>query len=221
MKIKTVKRIMLCMGITLSMVFVFNVKVHVLAVTDDIVTVDDDPVTTTDDDDPVTVNNDNDENTNDDEEDNNEETTAKAQKGEEVAKGVKITDADNDNENNTVEYVANANDDQIDKNAFVQAKEVSKDPNVMKSKPMTDYTMSDHNTCWVPYWYWYTVMNNQSETSMPKKHPANVKTNKQNVNKYQNYVDKKVNRIYVEFSAIAICFITVVIVLAVWILKKA
>ena len=219
MKIKIVKRIMFCMGITLSLLFAFNVKTHVVyAMTDDdAVAVDDDPAPAEDDDAITDDDDDNDENTNGNEDDDDdEETTAQAQKGEEIADNVKMTDADDDNESNTVKYVANASDDQMDKNASTQAKEVSKDPNVMKTKPMTDYTMSDSNSCWVPYWYWFVIMNNQSASKMPKKHAANVKTSKKNVKKYQNYVnDKAGDSVFNEFKSdvkyiLGIIFIIVV-----------
>lgn len=218
MKIKIVKRIMFCMGITLSLLFAFDVKTHVVyAITDDdAVAVDDDPAPAEDDDAITDDDVDNDENTNGNEDDDDEETTAQAQKGEEIADNVKMTDADDDNESNTVKYVANASDDQMDKNASTQAKEVSKDPNVMKTKPMTDYTMSDSNSCWVPYWYWFVIMNNQSASKMPKKHAANVKTSKKNVKKYQNYVnDKAGDSVFNEFKSdvkyiLGIIFIIVV-----------
>lgn len=165
---KIIERLMLGVGIALSLLFAFDVKTHVVyAADDDAVAVDDDPAPAEDDD--VTTNDDDDdENTNGNEDDDDEETTAQAQKGEEIANNVKMTDADDDNENNTVKYVANADDDQMDKNASTQAKEVSKNPNVMKTKPMTDYTMSDSNSCWVPYWYWFVVMNNHSSSDIPK-----------------------------------------------------
>ena len=163
---------MLLAGIALSLLFAFDVKTHVVyAITDD------------------------DENTNGDEDDD-EETTAQAQKGEEIADDVKMTDADDDNESNTIKYVANADDDQMDKNASTQAKEVSKNPSVMKMKPMTDYTMSDSNSCWVPYWYWFVIMNNHSSSDMPKKHAANVKTSEKNVKKYQDYVNDKAGDLF-------------------------
>ena len=213
MKIKIVKRIMLCMGIALSLLFAFNVKTHVVyAITDDdAVAVDDDPSPAEDDD---AITDDDDENTNGNEDDDDEETTTQAQKGEEIADNVKMTDADDDNESNTVKYVANADDDQMDKNASTQAKEVSKDPNVMKSKPMTDYTMSDSNSCWVPYWYWFVVMNNHASSDMPKKHPANVKTSKKNVKKYQHYVnDKAGDQAFSEFFSIGKTILKILVLL--------
>lgn len=199
---KIMGRAMLLAGIALSLLFAFDVKTHVVyAMTDDdAVAVDDDPAPAEDDD--VTTDDDDDENTNGDEDDD-EETTAQAQKGEEIADDVKMTDADDDNESNTIKYVANADDDQMDKNASTQAKEVSKDPNVMKTKPMTDYTMSDSNSCWVPYWYWFTIMNNQSASKMPKKHAANVKTSKKNVKKYQDYVNNKAeDQLFNQFKSV-------------------
>lgn len=216
---KIMGRTMLLAGIALSLLFAFNVKTHVVyAMTDDdAVAVDDDPAPAEDDDAITDDDDDNDENTNGNEDDDDdEETTAQAQKGEEIADNVKMTDADDDNESNTVKYVANADDDQMDKNASTQAKEVSKDPNVMKTKPMTDYTMSDSNSCWVPYWYWFVIMNNQSASKMPKKHAANVKTSKKNVKKYQNYVnDKAGDSVFNEFKSdvkyiLGIIFIIVV-----------
>lgn len=216
---KIMGRTMLLAGITLSLLFAFDVKTHVVyAMTDDdAVAVDDDPAPAEDDDAITDDDDDNDENTNGNEDDDDdEETTAQAQKGEEIADNVKMTDADDDNESNTVKYVANADDDQMDKNASTQAKEVSKDPNVMKTKPMTDYTMSDSNSCWVPYWYWFVIMNNQSASKMPKKHAANVKTSKKNVKKYQNYVnDKAGDSVFNEFKSdvkyiLGIIFIIVV-----------
>lgn len=216
---KIMGRAMLLAGIALSLLFAFDVKTHVVyAMTDDdAVAVDDDPAPAEDDD--VTTDDDDNENTNGDENDDDEETTAQAQKGEEIADDVKMTDADDDNESNTIKYVANADDDQIDKNASTQAKEVSKDPNVMKTKPMTDYTMSDSNSCWVPYWYWFTIMNNQSASKMPKKHAANVKTSKKNVKKYQDYVnDKAEDQFFNQFKSmindiLEICFITVIAII--------
>lgn len=212
---KIMGRAMLLAGIALSLLFAFDVKTHVVhAITDDdAVAVDDDPSPAEDDD---AITDDDDENTNGNEDDDDEETTTQAQKGEEIADNVKMTDADDDNESNTVKYVANADDDQMDKNASTQAKEVSKDPNVMKTKPMTDYTMSDSNSCWVPYWYWFVIMNNQSASKMPKKHAANVKTSKKNVKKYQNYVnDKAGDSVFNEFKSdvkyiLGIIFIIVV-----------
>ena len=214
---KIMGRAMLIAGIALSLSFAFNVKTHVVyAITDDdAVAVDDDPAPA-EDDDVTTDDDDNDENTNGNEDDDDEETTAQAQKGEAIAEDVKITDADDDNESNTIKYVANADDDQMDKNASTQAKEVSKDPSVMKTKPMTDYTMSDSNSCWVPYWYWFVVMNNHSSSDMPKKHPVNVKTSKKNVKKYQHYVNNKAgDSVFNEFKSyvkymLGIIFIIVV-----------
>lgn len=184
---RIIKRILLSAGIALSLLFAFNVKTHVIyATTDDDVTVedDDDDVTTTDDDDD-----DNEENNNNDE----EETTTQAEEGEAVANVVKITNATNDNEKNTVNYMVAADDDQMEENASTQAKTLAKHPSAIENEPMTDYTLSDRNHYWVPYWYWYTVIDNQAASSMPKKHPTNVKTNRQNVKKYQRYVSKKAN----------------------------
>ena len=205
---------MLGVGIALSLLFAFDVKTHVVyAADDDAVAVDDDPAPAEDDD--VTTNDDDDdENTNGNEDDDGEETTAQAQKGEEIADNVKMTDADDDNENNTVKYVANVDDDQMDKNASTQAKEVSKDPNVMKTKPMTDYTMSDSNSCWVPYWYWFVVMNNHSSSDIPKKHPTNVKTSKKDVKKYQHYVKKKAGNQAFSESISSLIIVVIFIVMA-------
>lgn len=213
---KIMGRAMLLAGIALSLLFAFDVKTHVVyAITDDdAVAVDDDPAPAEDDDAITDDDVDNDENTNGNEDDDDEETTAQAQKGEEVADNVKMTDADDDNESNTVKYVANASDDQMDKNASTQAKEVSKDPNVMKTKPMTDYTMSDSNSCWVPYWYWFVIMNNHSSSDMPKKHPANVKTSKENVKKYQHYVnDKAGDQAFSEFFSIGKTILKILVLL--------
>lgn len=187
---KVLKRLLLGVGIALSLLFAFNVKSHVVyaATADDDVTVedDDDDVTTTDDDeddDDEEANNNNDE----------EETTTQAEEGEAVANGVRITNATNDNEKNTVKYMVAADDDQMEENASTQAKTLAKHPSAIESEPMTDYTLSDCNHCWVPYWYWYTIINNQAASSMPKKHPTNVKTSRQNVRRYQQYVSKKAN----------------------------
>ena len=186
-------------GVALSLLFAFNVKTHVInastfgggfagavatAGDDDPAPLeDDDDITTTDDDD------DNEANTNNDE----EETTTQAEEGEAVANGVKITNATNDNEKNTVNYMVAADDDQMEENASTQAKTLAKHPSAIESEPMTDYTLSNRNHCWVPYWYWYTIINNQTASSMPKKHPTNIKTSKQNVKRYQQYVSKKAN----------------------------
>ena len=187
------KRILLSAGIVLSLLFAFNVKTHVIyaTTTDDDVTIedDDDDVTTTDDDEDDEDDDDEEANNNNDE----EETTTQAEEGEAVANGVKITNANNDNEKNTVNYVVAADDDQMEENASTQAKTIAKHPSAIESEPMTDYTLSDRNHYWVPYWYWYMFIDNQSASSMPKKHPTNVKTSKQNVKKYQQYVSKKAN----------------------------
>lgn len=190
---KITKRILLSAGVILSLLFAFDVKTHVVyaTTTDDDVAVDDDPAPVEDDDDDVTTNDDddNEENNNNDE----EETITQAEEGEAVASGVKITNATNDNEKNTVDYMVAAGDDQIEKNASTQAKTLAKHPSAIENEPMTDYTLSDRNHYWVPYWYWHTVINNQAASSMPKKHPTNVKTSKQNVKEYQRYVSKKAN----------------------------
>lgn len=214
---KIIERAMLLVGIALSLLFAFDVKTHVVyAMTDDdAVAVDDDPAPAEDDD--VTTDGDDDENANGDEDDDDEETTTQAQKGEEIADDVKMTDAGDDNENNTIKYVANADDDQMDKNASIQAKEVSKNPSVMKTKPMTDYTMSDSNSCWVPYWYWFTVMNNQSASKMPKKHAANVKTSKKNVKKYQDYVNNKAgNQAFSEFQSVVNDILKIILIIIIF-----
>lgn len=194
---KITKRILLSAGVVLSLLFAFDVKTHVVYAADDDVAVDDDdPAPVEDDDDDVTTNND-DADDDDNEENNNndeEETTTQAEEGEAIADGVKITNANNDNEKNTVNYVTVAEDDQIEKNASTQAKTLAKHPSAIKDEPMTDYTLSDRNHYWVPYWYWYTVINNQTASSMPKKHPTNVKTSTHNVKKYQRYVNRKANR---------------------------
>ena len=183
---RIIKRILLSAGIALSLLFAFNVKIHVVyaATVDDDVTVedDDDDVTTTDNDDEEEANN-----------NNEEETTTQAEEGEAVANGVKITNATNDNEKNTVNYVVAAGDDQMKENASTQAKTIAKHPSAIENEPMTDYTLSDRNHYWVSYWYWYMFIDNQSASSMPKKHPTNVKTSRQNVKKYQQYVSKKAN----------------------------
>ena len=190
-------------GVALSFLFAFNLNTHLInsyrfadgitgvvkqapTVGDDYPAPlsDDDDITTTDDDDD-----DNEENTNNDE----EETTTQAEEGEAVANGVKITNATNDNEKNTVNYMVAADDDQMEENASTQAKTLAKHPSAIESEPMTDYTLSNRNHCWVPYWYWYTIINNQTASSMPKKHPTNIKTSKQNVKRYQQYVSKKAN----------------------------
>lgn len=207
-------------GVALSLLFAFNVKTHIInastfgggfagavatAGDDDPAPLeDDDDITTTDDDEDV---DDNEENTN-----NEEETTTQAEEGEAVANGVKITNATNDNEKNTVNYMVAADDDQIEENASTQAKALAKHPNAIKNEPMTDYTLSDYNHCWVPYWYWFTVINNQTASSMPKKHPTNVKTSKQNVKKYQKYVVKKGGHkavVFVIITGISIVFFIV------------
>lgn len=219
---KIIGRAMLLAGIALSLLFAFDVKTHaVYAMTDDdAVAVDDDPAPAEDDD--VTTDDDDDENTNGDEDDDDEETTAQAQKGEEIADDVKMTDADDDNESNTIKYVANADDDQMDKNASTQAKEVSKDPSVMKTKPMTDYTMSDSNSCWVPYWYWFVIMNNQSASKMPKKHAANVKTSKKNVKKYQDYVnDKAEDQFFNQFKSVVNDIRKIILIISIFMIIAA
>lgn len=216
---KIMGRTMLLAGIALSLLFAFNVKTHVVyAITDDDAVAVDDDLAPAEDDDAITDDDvDNGENTNGNEDDDDEETTAQAQKGEEVADNVKMTDADDDNESNTVKYVANASDDQMDKNASTQAKEVSKDPNVMKSKPMTDYTMSDSNSCWVPYWYWFVVMNNHASSDMPKKHPANVKTSKKNVKKYQHYVnDKAEDQLFNQFKSVVNDILKIILIIIIF-----
>lgn len=209
---KVLKRMLLGAGVALSLLFAFNVKTHVVNASGfadrftDVVkqaaTVgDDDPAPLEDNDDITTVDDDddnNEENTNNDE----EETTTQAEEGEAVANGVKITSATNDNEKNTVNYMEAADDEQIEKNASNQAKTLAKHPGAIKNEPMTDYTLSDYNHCWVPYWYWYTIINNQTASSMPKKHPTNVKTSKQNVKKYQKYIAKKAGHKAVVFVII-------------------
>lgn len=189
---KALKRVLLGVGITLSLLFAFNVKTHVVyaATTDDDVAVDEDPVPVEDDDDDVTTTDDDDEENNNNDE---EETTTQAEKGEAITKDVKITDANNDNEKNTVNYMIAADNAQIKENASTQVKTIAKHPSTIEEEPMTDYILSDYNHCWVPYWYWYTVINNQAASSMPKKHLTNVKTSKQNVKKYQHYVSMKAN----------------------------
>lgn len=195
---KITKRILLSAGVILSLLFAFDVKTHVVyaTTTDDDVAVDDDPAPVEDDDDDVTTNDDDNNEENNNEENNNndeKETTTQAEEGEAVANGVKITNTNNDNEKNTVNYVVAAGDDQIEKNASTQAKTLAKHPSAIESEPMTDYTLSDRNHYWVPYWYWYMFIDNQSASSMPKKHPTNVKTSRQNVKEYQQYVSKKAN----------------------------
>lgn len=101
------------------------------------------------------------------------------------------SDANNSIDNTVEKYITDVNNGSMTKKASIQAKEVSKNPNVMENKSMTDYTMSSSNPCWVPYWYWFTIMNSHSLSSMPKKYPANVKTSNKNVRKYQNYVNNK------------------------------
>lgn len=185
---KIISKALLSISVILSLLFAFNVRTNIIhaATVDDDVTVEDDPAPE-DEDEDVTTNND-DENTNDDDE---EETATQAEDGEEAAEGVKITNTADDTESNTVKYVANVDSSQMAKNAAAQAKVIAKEPDTIKKKPMTDYTMSDSNHYWVPYWYYYLIINNQSTSSMPKKHPTNVKTSKQNVKRYQNYVNKK------------------------------
>lgn len=207
---------LLGVGIALSLLFAFNVKTHVVyaATTDDDVAVDEDPVPVEDDDDDVTTTDDDDEENNNNDENNNdeEETTTQVEKGEAITNDVKITDANNDNEKNTVNYMVAADNDQIEENASTQAKTIAKHPNTIKEEPMTDYTLSDYNHCWVPYWYWYTVINSQAASSMPKKHPTNVKTSKQNVKKYQHYVNMKANHKALAAVIIIVVSITFLIV---------
>lgn len=188
-------------GVALSLLFAFNVKTHVINAStlgggfaDAVATAgDDDPAPLEDDDDITTTDDDEDVDDNEENTNNEEETTTQAEEGEAVANGVKITNATNDNEKNTVNYMVAADDDQMEENASTQAKTLAKHPGAIESEPMTDYTLSDRNHCWIPYWYWYTIINNQTASSMPKKHPTNIKTSKQNVKRYQQYVSKKAN----------------------------
>lgn len=188
-------------GVALSLLFAFNVKTHVINAStfgggfaDAVATAgDDDPAPLEDDDDITTTDDDEDVDDNEENTNNEEETTIQAEEGEAVANGVKITNATNDNEKNTVNYMVAADDDQMEENASTQAKTLAKHPGAIESEPMTDYTLSDRNHCWIPYWYWYTIINNQTASSMPKKHPTNIKTSKQNVKRYQQYVSKKAN----------------------------
>lgn len=188
-------------GVALSLLFAFNVKTHVINAStlgdgfaDAVATAgDDDPAPLEDDDDITTTDDDEDVDDNEENTNNEEETTTQAEEGEAVANGVKITNATNDNEKNTVNYMVAADDDQMEENASTQAKTLAKHPGAIENEPMTDYTLSDRNHYWVPYWYWYTIINNQTASSMPKKHPTNVKTSKQNVKRYQQYVSKKAN----------------------------
>lgn len=207
-------------GVALSLLFAFNVKTHVINAStlgggfaDAVATVgDDDPAPLEDDDDITTTDDDEDVDDNEENTNNEEETTTQAEEGEAVANGVKITNATNDNEKNTVNYMVAADDDQMEENASTQAKTLAKHPSAIESEPMTDYTLSDYNHCWVPYWYWYTVINNQTASSMPKKHPTNVKTSKQNVKKYQKYVVKKGGHkavVFVIITGISIVFFIV------------
>ena len=210
---------MLGVGIALSLLFAFNVKTHVInasgfagAVKEAATVGDDDPAPLEDDDDITTTNDDEDVDDNEENTNNEEETTTQAEEGEAVANGVKITNATNDNEKNTVNYMEAADDDQMEENASTQAKTLAKHPNAIKNEPMTDYTLSDYNHCWVPYWYWFTVINNQTASSMPKKHPTNVKTSKQNVKKYQKYIAKKAGHkavVFVIITGIGIVFFIV------------
>ena len=211
---------LLSAGVALSLLFAFNVKTHVINAStfgdgfaDAVATAgDDDPAPLEDDDDITTTNDDEDVDDNEENTNNEEETTTQAEEGEAVANGVKITNATNDNEKNTVNYMVAADDDQMEENASTQAKTLAKHPSAIKNEPMTDYTLSDYNHCWVPYWYWYTVINNQTASSMPKKHPTNVKTSKQNVKKYQKYVVKKGGHkavVFVIITGISIVFFIV------------
>lgn len=208
-------------GVALSLLFAFNVKTHAINAStlgggfaDAVATAgDDDPAPLEDDDDITTTDDDEDVDDNEENTNNEEETTTQAEEGEAVANGVKITNASNDNEENTVNYMAAVEDnDQIEENASTQAKVLAKHPNAIKNEPMTDYTLSDYNHCWVPYWYWFTVINNQTASSMPKKHPTNVKTSKQNVKKYQKYIVKKAGHkavVFVIITGISIVFFIV------------
>ena len=207
-------------GVALSLLFAFNVKTHVINAStlgggfaDAVATAgDDDPAPLEDDDDITNTDDDEDVDDNEENTNNEEETTTQAEEGEAVANGVKITNATNDNEKNTVNYMVAADDDQMEENASTQAKTLAKHPGAIKNEPMTDYTLSDYNHCWVPYWYWYTVINNQTASSMPKKHPTNVKTSKQNVKKYQKYVVKKGGHkavVFVIITGISIVFFIV------------
>lgn len=207
-------------GVALSLLFAFNVKTHVINAStlgggfaDAVATAgDDDPAPLEDDDDITTTDDDEDVDDNEENTNNEEETTTQAEEGEAIANGVKITNATNDNEKNTVNYMVAADDDQMEENASTQAKTLAKHPSAIESEPMTDYTLSDYNHCWVPYWYWYTVINNQTASSMPKKHPTNVKTSKQNVKKYQKYVVKKGGHkavVFVIITGISIVFFIV------------
>lgn len=88
-------------------------------------------------------------------------------------------------------YVANADEDDLKATAQSENTKISKQSALPKTKPVVAYTVSDYNNDWVPYWYYWTIINNHSKSSMPKKHDANVKTSQRNVKAYKAYMQKQ------------------------------
>lgn len=188
---RKIKQIVIMLMTTLCLVYTGGSLVHAAEVEE--APVEEAPVeeeTPIEDDDEPTNTNNHDE---DDDEPlfkaNHDDDKPTANQNEDEDGAPKTTTADT-NKKATM-YVANADEDDLKATAQSENTKISKQSTLPKTKPVIAYTVSDYNDDWVPYWYWWTIINNHSESSMPKKHDANVKTNHRNVKAYKAYMQKQ------------------------------
>lgn len=132
---------------------------------------DDDTGVTEDEDDPVTTD---DEPTNNELNENEEETE----------------NAPANNVDQTVARLTNETDTTKARLTAQQAEQIEQDPNTLKTHADPEYVASNDNHAWVPYWFWWTMVQHHQAQTMPKHHDANVKTNQCVVDRYQRYLHR-------------------------------
>lgn len=71
-----------------------------------------------------------------------------------------------------------------------QANKIIKDPDAPRKSNDAEYVASKKNNTWIPFWYDWSIIKHNNIKKMPLNHPENVRTSKNNVLRYQHYVNQ-------------------------------
>lgn len=85
-------------------------------------------------------------------------------------------------------YVETSHEFQV--KAEQQANKITKDPDALRKSNDAEYVASKKNSTWIPFWYDWSIIKHNNIKKMPINHPENIRTSKNNVLRYQHYVNQ-------------------------------
>ena len=89
-------------------------------------------------------------------------------------------------------YVETSHEFQV--KAEQQANKITKDPDAPRKSSDAEYVASKKNNTWIPFWYDWSIIKHNNIKKMPANHPENIRTSKNNVLRYQHYVNQTRNQ---------------------------